>query len=212
MAQSIAEIYEATFPQLHEAAVELRAEIGAILKIASYPRIDKITARAKRIESFINKSKKIDPETDKPKYPKPLLEIQDQIGVRVVTFYPQDVAPVAEIILRDFSSIENRDVIADHPAKFGYEARHLICIIPEPVRRKFQPRVEFFEIQICTLFQHAWAEANHNLLYKPPRATTREEERMEAWAASQAWGADKVFGDLWDAFYGKPDKKQSSPN
>src|SRR5687767_8320035 len=44
------------------------------------PRIDRITARAKDVKSFITKAKN---EIDgKPKYTEPLSQIQDQLGVR----------------------------------------------------------------------------------------------------------------------------------
>jgi len=55
---------------------------------------------------------------------------------------------------------------------------------------------EFFELQIKTLFQHAWAEAEHDLGYKPPKPLTSIQKRKMAFTAAQAWGADQIFDEL----------------
>lgn len=47
-----------------------------------------------------------------------------------------------------------------------------------------------FELQVRTLFQHAYAEPQHNVGYKPSVQLTREEQRELAWIAASAWGAD----------------------
>lgn len=55
---------------------------------------------------------------------------------------------------------------------------------------------EFFEIQIKTVFQHAWSEANHDLGYKSSVVLTDGQSRWLAFAASQAWGADQAISKL----------------
>ncbi|WP_244619298.1 hypothetical protein [Rhizobium sp. 18055] len=56
----------------------------------------------------------------------------------------------------------------------------------------------FFEIQVKTLFQHAWSEANHDLGYKPESdRLTSDQNRLLAFASAQAWGADRAFDELF---------------
>ena len=54
----------------------------------------------------------------------------------------------------------------------------------------------FFELQIKTLFEHSWAEANHDLAYKPHSELNLVQKRKIAFTAAQAWGADKIFDEL----------------
>ncbi|CCV15559.1 hypothetical protein [Mesorhizobium sp. STM 4661] len=58
--------------------------IGNLTEIfAGTPRIDRVTARAKSIDRFMSKAEK--KAGDRLKYDDPLNQIQDQIGVRIIT-------------------------------------------------------------------------------------------------------------------------------
>lgn len=197
-ALELAVIYEDYYPVLSAVAHEIKTHVSEMLDEERHQPIEGVSGRAKGIESFLEKADRRDGKTKEKKYIHPLEEIQDQIGVRVVTYYLHDIEPVREIILKDFAKVEDKNIVPDDPSKFGYEARHLICRIPKGIRKKHGPHIGYFELQVCTLFQHAWAQANHDLMYKPPRDPSNFEERLLAWAASQAFGADKVFEDLWN--------------
>jgi len=69
-----------------------------------------------------------------------------------------------------------------------------VDVVPSDVGRYEAPR--FFELQIKTLFQHAWSEANHDLGYKSPGPLSQDQQRRLAYTAAQAWGADRVFNEL----------------
>jgi ppGpp synthetase/RelA/SpoT-type nucleotidyltranferase len=60
----------------------------------------------------------------------------------------------------------------------------------------------WFELQIKTLFQHAWAESGHDLGCKSPTELTRDQQRMLAFTAAQAWGADKITVELFRQLQG----------
>jgi ppGpp synthetase/RelA/SpoT-type nucleotidyltranferase len=165
--------------------------------LKEHHRIDRIVARPKSAQRFLAKAAK--KSKGKPRYSEPLAQIQDQVGARIVTFYLDDVKGVENIIDDYFSHIEKRDVYPDEPSEFGYEGKHYILFVPPDLLVRYpdeiiQPRV--FELQIKTLFQHAWGEADHDLGYKSARPLSHEQKKLVAYAASQAWGADRVFNEL----------------
>ncbi len=187
--------YEGNFSRLTEVKGYLVNFIADILKDTQH--IDSITGRVKSIKSFSEKAQK---EVEgKLKYSDPLIQIQDQIGVRIIVFYKSDIETITQKILTYFTEIEQKRHIPDDPSKFNYEAVHLILAIPDDYRnQKPEPEEcpEFFELQIHTLFQHALAEAGHNLSYKPSSPIDDEQERKVAFVAAQAWGADLIFNEL----------------
>jgi ppGpp synthetase/RelA/SpoT-type nucleotidyltranferase len=169
--------------------------------LATEPHIDRVTARPKSIDRFLTKAQARDNE--RPKYSEPLRQIQDQVGARIVTFYLSDVDRVATIIEKYFRPIESRSVVPDSQWEFGYFGKHYVLIIPnELIDPKMDKDLvpEFFELQIKTLFQHAWSEANHDLGYKQiagARPLTPDATRRMAFTAAQAWGADRIFDELY---------------
>lgn len=165
---------------------------------ADCPRIDRITARAKTIDSFIKKAEQT--QNSKPKYTDAINQIQDQIGARIITFYSDDVERIAKEVERYFRAIETRTVVPDSEYEFGYFGKHFILHLPEDIiDTSTTPAFPFFELQIKTLFQHAWSEANHDLGYKPNSDLKSDFKRKIAFASAQAWGADVIFNELYKA-------------
>ena len=163
------------------------------------PRIDRITARAKDVKSFVTKAQN---QVDgKPKYTEPLSQIQDQLGVRIITFFRSDVERLDEIVRRYFRAIEYKDRVPDSEWEFGYFGRHYVLLLPSDVigdAMDAEMVPGFFELQVKTLFQHAWSEAEHDLGYKPGvKPLTPDETRRLAFTSAQAWGADHIFDELF---------------
>lgn len=166
--------------------------------LTSIKHIDRIAARAKNPDRFAAKARKT-ADDGTPKYDYPLVQIQDQIGARVIVFYLSDVETVSSVLEKYFVPIEEKYLVPDKESEFGYFGKHWIFalpddVIPGEVNRDEVPR--FFELQVKTLFQHAWAEANHDLAYKPTTALTSLQKRQFAFTAAQAWGADDIFERL----------------
>lgn len=164
------------------------------------PRIDRIKARAKSPERFARKAEKLK-DDGKPKYTDPLAQIQDLVAARIVVFYKSDVDVVSEIIESYFRRIERKAVVEDSPKAFGYEGKHYILAIPDEVLEEGmeEQAPKFFELQIKTLFQHAWGEAEHDLNYKADSELSPLQKKQVAFTAAQAWGADEHFDALFVA-------------
>lgn len=176
-------------------ARELENHLSHILQ--GVPRVDRISCRAKTLHSFINKALKVR-DNGEPKYSNPLVQIQDQIGARITVFYLSDVEVVKSRIHDYLTSIEWIEKKPESDMEFSYFGEHYIVKIPEDAipdgLEDLAP--EFFELQIKTLFQHAWSESSHDIAYKAPRPLTSLEQRNLAFSAAQAWGADQIFDQL----------------
>jgi len=163
-------------------------------------RIDRIVARAKTIPSFTKKA--TSEKNGRLRYAEPFQQIQDQIGVRIIVYYKSDIKIIESLLEDLLRHIERHDFIEEksNDIVFGYEGVHYIFslpkhILPESLCAEIVP--DFFELQIKTLFQHAWAQAEHDLTYKPNSVWTNEEKKYINFIAAQAWAADELFDKLF---------------
>ena len=166
--------------------------------LSHVPRIDRISARAKSVDRFVQKAAKV--ESGQAKYSDPMNQIQDQLGARIITFYASDVPRIADEVRRFFHPIENKVRVPETENEFGYIGEHFVLAIPSDVLVGIETAEEpltLFELQIKTLFQHAWAEAEHDIGYKPSVELTSLHRRKMAFTAAQAWGADQIFDELF---------------
>lgn len=183
--------------EIYLKSIASKLQSRLIDELKDVPRVDRVSARAKDPSRFLKKAEK--EENGNPKYSNPLAQIQDQIGARVIVFYLSDVALVEKEIEDYYRPIEKQDLVPESDSEFGYVGKHYVLLLPEDVidddvDRKKVPK--FFELQIKTLFQHAWSEANHDLGYKPGQELTSHQKRKLAFTAAQAWGADQIFHEL----------------
>jgi ppGpp synthetase/RelA/SpoT-type nucleotidyltranferase len=203
---ALEKVYTERFTHLQEIADLIEADLKRTLERVLH--IDRISARPKSIKSFLNKAAKL--EDGHPKYSDPINEIQDQVGARIIVFYLEDVEAVTTEIEKYNQHIEKRNVVPDSEKEFGYFGKHFIFMLnkelkPMGVDDDELPAV--FELQIKTLFQHAFSEGSHDLAYKPSVTLSKDQERKVAFTAAQAWGGDKIFQELHDELLGHAGSK-----
>jgi putative GTP pyrophosphokinase len=192
----------------HDVLMPISAKLREYLNGQYRPNnhIDQISVRPKDPKKFVEKANSKD-EQGVTRYEHPFRQIQDQIGARIVVFFKTDVVLISEITHRYYREIEDIEVRPDSQWKFGYFGRHYILALPReiiPRELEISKAPTFFELQIKTLFQHAWSEANHDLGYKPIHELSDDQQRRLAYTSAQAWGADRIFDELSEEF--KPKK------
>lgn len=189
---------EKDFSAIHDELVSIanKIEESLIDTFGELKHVDKISCRAKSLDSFLKKALKTNKDGSL-KYKVPIKEVQDLIGARIVVYYKSDFKEIKEVVTKYFNRVEAKTIVPDDVYKFGYEGEHFICFIPNAIYHNSNPIIpDFFELQIKTLYQHAWSQANHGLGYKPGSTLTYEEERKLAFLAAQSWGADTVLMEM----------------
>jgi putative GTP pyrophosphokinase len=193
--EEVRSAYTSIYSVLKKISDQIEEQLTSVFE--NVPHIDRIISRVKSIDSFLTKSDKLK-EDGTLKYPVPMKEIQDMIGVRIVVYYKTDVQTARDILFKRFQRVEEVSIVPDDVSKFGYEGFHMICFIPNTIfSSRENPLVgNFFELQIKTLYQHAWSQSNHGLGYKPGMELTGDQQRQLAFISAQSWGADKILSEL----------------
>lgn len=194
------ENYEPRVPLLKELAARLESRTKDLLD--GLPRVDRISFRHKGATSYAAKSLAINDDGSR-KYRHPVLEIEDQVAGRVLVFFRKDMQAVVAKLTPIFNAVEHTSRGPSSYNEFAYESEHLVCTIPVDLMpdrwMEMADRPATFELQVRTLAMHAWAEPQHDMMYKPGVKLTHEERRRLAWAASNAFGIDEIVEGVHDA-------------
>ncbi len=156
--------YEARIPLLDALATNVQQELSR--HFDAFPHIDRLSFRTKRPRSFAKKALE---ERPGPPYTEPLIEVEDQVAGRIIVLFTSDVLRVLEHVNKILSPVEMVDRRPADYNVFDYESYHGIYSVPLTAKppgwddRDDLPRT--FELQIRTLFQHAYAESQHDLGY-----------------------------------------------
>jgi putative GTP pyrophosphokinase len=98
-------------------------------------------------------------------------EITDIVGIRIITYFEDEVDKVAKIIRNEFEIDEKNSVdkrIVDND-KFGYKSLHYVVSFNQNRLQltEYKPFENIkIEVQIRSILQHGWAEIEHDLGYK----------------------------------------------
>ena len=150
-----------------------------------------ITARTKSVTSFAEKANRRAPDGTRM-YSDPLVEITDQVGLRVITYLRADVDAVANLLAEEMRLLDDRDMGLQtaREGRWGYASRHLLV----GVEGAQHPA----SVQVRTVLQHAWAEFEHDVRYKGsiPAEHVSELDRRFTLAAGLLELADREFTEI----------------
>ncbi|MDR3114493.1 MAG: tetratricopeptide repeat protein [Treponema sp.] len=125
--------------------------------------------------------------------------ITDVIGIRIVCPFFEDLAIVEQCLKGNFEVVEVERKGSDYSFKeFGYESIHFLIKIPEAlIKRRGDCGLEVMEIQIRTILQDAWAEVEHELVYKAAFTPFDEPMKRKLAALNASLSlADTVFQEV----------------
>lgn len=147
-----------------------------------------ITAFERRIKTEKSLAGKL--ELKGAKY-KSIEDITDLVGLRVITFYTDDVDKVAAIAKRTFEidwkeSVDKRKL--HQLDSFGYNSLHYVCRLEEGGIR--------FELQMRTALQHVWSTIEHDTGYKGEVKIPKEYRRQFSRLAGMLELVDDEFSRL----------------
>ena len=186
--QMLIEEYHERLPQFQQLKEHVYGVLTEVLQ-AQGVELNSMEARVKSEESLAGKL-----ERKGDKYHS-LEDITDLVGVRIITFYTDDVDKVAAIVKQHFkvdwaNSIDKRK--AHELTSFGYNSLHYICYLKDDGPFASMP----FEIQMRTALQHVWSAIEHDIGYKGAVKLPPEYRRQFSRLAGMLELADDEFSRL----------------
>lgn len=160
--------------------------------------IHQIINRVKSLDSILNKLAKRGYPTEL-EYAKDYLT--DIAGIRVITYYQQDVYEVVRALKSCLDIVKESDYIKN-PKKSGYRSYHLIVVVPI----HYLKGIEYYpvEVQIRTLTMDCWANIEHQLHYK----TLQDEFSNDISEKFQQFSEDlNLIGLKMEAIYSEQNKR-----
>lgn len=153
--------------------------------------------RVKSFESYYRKVQKYNVKSVEGEIP----VLTDILAIRVMCSFMSDLKPVKSIILENFEccDIEDKGINLNY-REFGYNSIHLLLHIPEEFKvGLILPKGLVLEIQVRTILQDAWAEIEHDLVYKAELTSFDDPMRRKLAAINASLTlADIVFQEISD--------------
>jgi len=152
--------------------------------------------RIKSLESLLEKHRQQQKPVARTKK-----KVKDLLGMRITVPFLEDVETVLSVIKTHFEVLETEQK-ADKLSfrEFAYDSVHVIIAIPRTAEIKLPSDcLNGCEMQIRTILQDAWAEVEHELVYKSSEHLPDNSMRKKLAALNASLTlSDIIFQDLRD--------------
>jgi putative GTP pyrophosphokinase len=163
---SLESLYQQMLPQCDRVLLEM----AKLLQRAADSRVPavQVKGRVKRLPSLLEKLHRKFSPADLLEPHNVLRQITDLMALRAVCPFLEDVDMVVEAARTVFEIQELEQKGEGRSfSEFGYSSTHLLVSLPYELQREFPSLGEYrVEIQVRTILQDAWAEVEHELIYK----------------------------------------------
>jgi putative GTP pyrophosphokinase len=151
-----------------------------------------VSGRNKNFSSFFGKYIRFLKNGDKDP------RITDLMGIRVICPFIEDLRAAENLLKEKFNVVETEIKGHYNFKEFGYESIHvLISIQPDIIEKYGNPGTDIIEIQIRTILQDAWAEVEHELVYKAEFSPFDEPMKRKLAAVNASLSlADIIFQEI----------------
>ncbi|MCK9524430.1 MAG: RelA/SpoT domain-containing protein [Limnochordia bacterium] len=144
-----------------------------------------VTSRAKKLDSLMAKVETRAQEKAYQTVDEIYEDIVDLAGVRIALYFPGDREEIDHFIRSHFHVDHVKDFpeALQHPGAYqkrflGYVGRHYrLCLKPETLAPVDQHLANYvIELQVGSVLMHAWAEVEHDLVYKSTEGFLSQDE------------------------------------
>ncbi len=190
----ISEQYHQYIPHFEVLLSRLESHFKSLLHVSA---MISCKTRIKSFNSFYRKLLKFPPDPSISDMP----VLTDLIGMRIICPFLQNLSEVEDLLTKNFTIIEIERKGANRTFyEFGYESIHVLLEIPDifKVGLSLPPNL-IFEVQIRTILQDAWAEVEHELVYKADFSPFDEPLKRKLASINASLSlADIVFQEIRD--------------
>ena len=155
--------YESRFSSYRALLIALKENIEQ--KLADSALQFDVQARLKSFDSYFEKmlrQRRASPGR------RPDWEVHDLLGLRIICPFLEDVKKAEQVLSRCCEVVEIEDKARGYSFReFGYESVHMLAKVPRALCLQYGFTEGLIcEIQLRTILQQAWAEVEHELVYK----------------------------------------------
>jgi len=187
------ELYATLRPAYEKALLEVAGTVRALLE--QHGLTPTIKTRLKRFDDYYEKLLR----SSRKKKRAPV--ITDLLGLRIICPFLEDVDRVERLLADRFEIVETVRKAAGHSFReFGYDAVHLLVRLENTGIESPLPHTRrVCEIQLRTILQEAWAEVEHELVYKSRLSWPNESIRRKLAALNATLTlSDLTFQEIRD--------------
>ncbi|WP_147634403.1 tetratricopeptide repeat protein [Treponema pectinovorum] len=158
--------YESYTPILSQIMQNVEEKLKKTIKLSSAPTYK---TRVKSFNSYYRKILRLKAEEFSES--KKLIALTDMMGIRIICAFIEELHEVEEQVRKNFvvKEVEYKGS-GENFKEFGYESTHILISIPSDcIPQNLDLKIPddiVCEIQVRTILQDAWAEVEHELIYK----------------------------------------------